>query len=129
KSATYLPQNNAKNESSFEQDGVEIISETNSDGLAAFNDAMNQYDSTDVIEENATYTNTSSWSSFPKKNTISPKQIRGNNYPINTDWSSRDFEWTEEIERNLKEIFGLHSFREHQREAINATMAGKDTFV
>jgi hypothetical protein len=34
-----------------------------------------------------------------------------------------------EVMRNLKTVFSLHGFREHQLDAINATMDGRDVFV
>eukprot|EP00124_Ichthyophonus_hoferi_P002748 Ihof_evm6s201 gene=Ihof_evmTU6s201 len=40
-----------------------------------------------------------------------------------------DFEFSESVLTNLKRIFGLKRFRQNQREIINATMSGRDTFV
>ncbi|KAF4463420.1 bloom syndrome [Fusarium albosuccineum] len=37
--------------------------------------------------------------------------------------------WSGEVERTLKERFGLGGFRRNQLEAINATLGGKDAFV
>jgi hypothetical protein len=34
--------------------------------------------------------------------------------------------WTKEIDKKLREIFKLPGFRHHQREAVDATMAGRD---
>lgn len=36
---------------------------------------------------------------------------------------------SKETRRVLRDIFGLATFRHHQIEAINATMAGKDVFI
>jgi RecQ family ATP-dependent DNA helicase len=46
-----------------------------------------------------------------------------------TDFSSRNYPWTENIERTLRQTFKLQSFRELQREAINATLSGRDVLV
>lgn len=34
--------------------------------------------------------------------------------------------WTKEVDKKLREIFKLPGFRHHQREAVDATMAGRD---
>lgn len=39
------------------------------------------------------------------------------------------FPWSNEVKTTLKDLFRLRGFRENQVEAINATLAGKDTFV
>ena len=42
-----------------------------------------------------------------------------------TEWQGA-FEWDNEVEIANKELFGNESFRENQREIINATKRGKD---
>ncbi|KAL7423810.1 ATP-dependent DNA helicase sgs1 [Cryptotrichosporon argae] len=37
--------------------------------------------------------------------------------------------WDKEVEQKLRGVFGISRFREHQKEAIDETMAGKDVFV
>jgi bloom syndrome protein len=34
--------------------------------------------------------------------------------------------WSKEVDKKLREVFKLPGFRHHQREAIDATMAGRD---
>lgn len=36
------------------------------------------------------------------------------------------YPWTKEVEKKLKEVFKLGSFRTHQKEAVDETMAGRD---
>lgn len=38
----------------------------------------------------------------------------------------KKYAWTKEVEKKLRDIFKLPGFRHHQREAIDATMAGRD---
>ncbi|KAK4688907.1 bloom syndrome protein, partial [Tremellales sp. Uapishka_1] len=37
--------------------------------------------------------------------------------------------WSKEVEQKLRQIFKLPRFRQHQKEAIDETMAGRDVFV
>jgi superfamily II DNA helicase RecQ len=37
-----------------------------------------------------------------------------------------EYEWTKEIRTKLSKVFKLQSFRQNQKEAIDATMAGDD---
>ncbi|GAA5983940.1 hypothetical protein JCM11641_001401 [Rhodosporidiobolus odoratus] len=39
------------------------------------------------------------------------------------------YPWTRDVNKALRQRFGLRSFRSHQEEAINATLSGKDVFV
>lgn len=39
------------------------------------------------------------------------------------------YSWSDDVKRTLKDRFRLRGFRENQLQAINATLAGKDTFV
>ena len=39
------------------------------------------------------------------------------------------FPWSERLDDDNRTVFGNASFRPHQREAINASLSGKDTFV
>ncbi|KAF2399800.1 ATP-dependent DNA helicase, partial [Trichodelitschia bisporula] len=39
------------------------------------------------------------------------------------------YPWSNDVKTVLRDIFGLRGFRQHQLEAINSTLAGKDTFV
>jgi len=39
------------------------------------------------------------------------------------------FQWSDDIKKTLKERFKLRGFRQNQLQAMNATLAGKDTFV
>ncbi|GBG68416.1 hypothetical protein CBR_g2960 [Chara braunii] len=41
----------------------------------------------------------------------------------------RPFQWDEEVEKLRKNLFGLPSFRTHQREIINSVLSGRDVFV
>lgn len=46
------------------------------------------------------------------------------------EWASREFAWTAEIEHVLANTFGISGgFRQLQREAINATLSGRDAMV
>lgn len=42
---------------------------------------------------------------------------------------SMQFAWSQDVKAALRDVFGLRGFRPNQLEAINATLAGKDTFV
>jgi len=44
-------------------------------------------------------------------------------------WSGRDYPWSEVMDEANHNVFGNRDFRLHQREAINASLAGKDVFV
>jgi RecQ family ATP-dependent DNA helicase len=39
------------------------------------------------------------------------------------------YEWSDVVEHTLRTVFKINDFRQNQREAINATMSHKDTFV
>lgn len=43
--------------------------------------------------------------------------------------ATSSYPWTEEVEYRLREVFKLPGFRQNQREAVDATLAGKDVFV
>jgi ATP-dependent DNA helicase Q1 len=43
-------------------------------------------------------------------------------------WSD-DFKWNADLERARKDVFGIRSWRHNQKEVINATIAGRDSFV
>ena len=45
-----------------------------------------------------------------------------------TEWQ-RAFEWDEIVDIANKEMFGNETFRENQREIINATKSGKDVLA
>ncbi|ORY29016.1 hypothetical protein BCR39DRAFT_533606 [Naematelia encephala] len=40
-----------------------------------------------------------------------------------------NYSWSKEVAQKLRQVFKLPNFRTHQKEAIDATMAGKDVFV
>lgn len=73
----------------------------------------------------------------PPRRTVSPVKVRSFRSPIknskltkaDSGWESEEFEWTAELYRLNKELFGNAEFRVNQREAINAEMTGKDVFV
>ncbi|KAM8882918.1 ATP-dependent DNA helicase Q1 isoform 1-T1 [Synchiropus picturatus] len=44
-------------------------------------------------------------------------------------YDGKDFSWSKDVERHLKESFHLSTFRPLQLRAINLTMAGKDSFL
>jgi hypothetical protein len=62
---------------------------------------------------------------FPKSSTLTKTTSLSG--PDRTDQTATPY--YAEIMRVLKEVFGFHSFRKHQLEAINATLAGRDVFV
>ena len=39
------------------------------------------------------------------------------------------FPWDNDVKEILRNIFNIHQFRKHQKEAINAVLSKKDTFV
>jgi hypothetical protein len=45
------------------------------------------------------------------------------------DWNDNNFPWTDKVEIVMKTVFGIHSFRANQREAINATLSKQDVFL
>lgn len=62
--------------------------------------------------------------------TISSNQPSTPNFENSSNnWSSNKFPWSRKIETNLKDIFGIVSFRPNQLEAINAIMGKRDVFV
>jgi ATP-dependent DNA helicase Q1 len=38
------------------------------------------------------------------------------------DWAAGTFAWDQRVQQLLGDVFGLSSFRRHQREVINATL-------
>ena len=44
-------------------------------------------------------------------------------------WGGSHFPWSSEMQQMLRDYFGATSFRSNQKQAINASLAGKDTFV
>lgn len=42
---------------------------------------------------------------------------------------AKRYPWTQDVDRVLKTVFQLKSFRQNQLEAINATLSGKDVFL
>eukprot|EP01080_Neovahlkampfia_damariscottae_P002479 gene2479-3188_t len=46
-----------------------------------------------------------------------------------TTTEDRTYSWTNNVQTVMKGMFGINSFRANQREAIDATMAGKDVFL
>ena len=46
-----------------------------------------------------------------------------------SEWASTHFPWAAQVAEANQCVFGNTGFRTHQREAINASLAGKDTFV
>ena len=44
-------------------------------------------------------------------------------------WGGSKFPWSSEMQQMLRDYFGATSFRSNQKQAINASLAGKDTFV
>ena len=45
-----------------------------------------------------------------------------------SDWAGTSFAWSADVERVLRQRFGLRDFRTNQREDINATLSGFDVF-
>ena len=52
-----------------------------------------------------------------------------NALPLSAAKPAIQYPWTSSVWSNMKNFFGLTSFRKNQLEAINATLAGKDCFV
>lgn len=45
------------------------------------------------------------------------------------DWSQNNYEWSDDVQRTLKDIFQLDSFRQNQLIAINSTLSGQHAIV
>jgi hypothetical protein len=58
-----------------------------------------------------------------------PPQCASVRSSVDAAWSRTDFPWSERLAEDNKLVFGNEGFRPHQREAINAALAGRDTFV
>ena len=48
---------------------------------------------------------------------------------LTTNWSRRDFAWSQVVDQQNRNIFGHTSFRKNQLEIVNAIMAGHDCFI
>lgn len=48
---------------------------------------------------------------------------------VQADWARTDFAWSPKVEQVRQRLLGERAFRFHQLEAINCTMAGRDSFV
>lgn len=45
------------------------------------------------------------------------------------DWSQNNYEWSEDVQRTLKDVFKIDSFRQKQLIAINSTLSGQHAIV
>lgn len=45
------------------------------------------------------------------------------------DWSQNKYEWSDEVQRTLKDVFKINSFRQNQLIAINSTLSGQHAIV
>lgn len=45
------------------------------------------------------------------------------------DWSQINYEWSEDVQRTLKNVFKIDSFRQNQLIAINSTLSGQHAIV
>ena len=60
------------------------------------------------------------------------QQQNGSNaqrYDPNAQLQSQNFPWSQQISTLLQNTFRINAFRDHQKEIINATLAGQDVFV
>lgn len=89
--------------------------------------------------ENLPRTGTSNWSThhrdafaetsgnqmcLPKTSAVMPKISESN-----SAYSGLNYPWSKDVKFALKYKFHLRGFRQHQLEAVNATLSGKDVFV
>ncbi|CAG9786369.1 unnamed protein product [Diatraea saccharalis] len=47
----------------------------------------------------------------------------------NVDWAGTEYEWTQDVDNTLRNIFNLDSFRPQQLSAINSTLSGQHSIV
>lgn len=59
---------------------------------------------------------------------VCPKKPLKRKTELEEEWQ-RDFEWDSQIDQANKDVFGNSSFRENQREIINATKSNKDVLA
>lgn len=128
--------------------GEEVEDITNQKGLEKYHEIINskskaldkpqsKYFSNDSgITSSSNYTSNYS-SSISTPNTrletpirLNPMKRKENEKVEDISYFSRnDFEWSKDLLQALKQIFGIDSFREYQREAINAILSKRDVFV